>query len=156
MSDYVSRRGAPSVDLTQHAFVFIGEPVRSHVHMAHAREIDPLCACPCDSPSMRRKAGDTLCRCPCHGLGPRFTESLCGQEPYVKWTVLGSKRKGRKPTCQACHAYACKPPPPPPPKCGMCCPHLMTRTPVKCVKELVRGEHSGYHQGEFSGKVYTW
>lgn len=138
-------------------FTFIGEPSRRHVHLAHTKEILPVCPCLCESPGKRRKTGDVLCRCPCHGKGPRFTVSLCGQEPLLRWNVI--RKPGSRPTCQACHAYACKPPPPPPPLCGVCCPFIRANKPVTCDVPLHEGAHAGLHAGGFAGppaKRVSW
>jgi hypothetical protein len=125
-------------------FTFISEPGRTHVHLAHTRQILPICPCLCKSPGMRRKTGDCLCRCPCHGLGPHFATSLCGQTPNRRWTL---PKRPSKPTCQLCHAYACHPPPPPPAKCGVVCGWILARRPVACDVPLVMGEHIGLHSG---------
>jgi len=138
-------------------FTYIHESGSRYVHLAHTKDILPVCPCLCKSPGMRRKTGDVLCRCPCHGKGPRFTVSLCGKLPLHRWKDV--KNPGARPTCQACHVYACHPPPPPPAKCGACCPFLRAANPVTCEVELVQGEHVGLHRGTFAGppiRQMTW
>src|SRR5208337_1806293 len=89
-------------------FVYVRERNMGAWHYALAREIRPVCTCPCKSAGMTRKLGDTLCKCPCHKLGTKFTASLCGNTPITRWDGVRTSVTGRVTICQACHVIACR------------------------------------------------